>query len=146
MRASNVNSEACDGREFKMKISVLAVMVLAMSVAGTAQQSSTYKIKKSASEKAPSSGVVAAPVRVTNTTVGTARELQLLEQQTVKSSASPAAATKKAANAEPPIQLMKDKPNPPINFSGNISPGGGQTTAQSNPYAGRLKQKIPAKH
>ena len=129
-----------------MKISILAVsLVLAMSIAAAGQQSNTYKVKKSASEKPVSSGVVAAPVPTANSSSSTARELQVLEQQAVKSSGSSAAATKKTSNAAPPVQLMKDQHNPPINFAGNISPGSGQTTAPSNPYAGRLKQKTPGK-
>jgi hypothetical protein len=129
-----------------MKISVLAVsLVLAMSIAATAQQSNTYKVKKSTPEKPASSGVVAVPAPSANSSASTARELQVLEQQTVKSSGASAAATKKPSNAAPPVQLIKDQHNPPINFAGNISPGSGQTTAPSNPYAGRLKQKTPGK-
>jgi hypothetical protein len=129
-----------------MKTSTLATsLVLAMSIAATAQQSNTYKVKKSSSEKPVSSGVVAAPVPTANSSSSTARELQVLEQQTVKSAGAPAAATKKPSNPAPPVQLIKDQHNPPINFAGNISPSSGQTTAPSNPYAGRLKQKTPGK-
>jgi hypothetical protein len=131
-----------------MRFSLAVVVVLAgIGVSGLAQQNQTFKVKRSAPEKAPrktaSIGKAATPATASG---ATSRDLQALEHQTAKSSAPPRVAAKKTPASASVLKPAKDKPNPPINFGGT---GGGKsaglTTQSSNPYKGRLKQKHPNK-
>jgi hypothetical protein len=133
--------EHIPGRELKMRFSLAVAIVLAgISVSGLAQQ--TFKVKRSAPEKAPRKS---APIGKTATPVasnGTSKELQTLERQTAKTSASSRSVGKKTPGTGSGLKPVKDKSNPPINFGGTGGGKGGGTGNQgSNPYKGRLKQK-----
>jgi hypothetical protein len=127
-----------------MKTSLFAVsLILAMSLAATAQQRKPYKIKNSESQKPARSRVVAPAGPAANSSATTSKQLQLLEQQSVKS-AKPVAAKnppKSSASVKPALKPTKEQHNPPINFGGTASQGPRHNTAPANPYAGRLKKK-----
>jgi len=115
----------------------VAVVLVGISVSGLAQQ--TFKAKRSAPEKEPRKS---APIGKTASPVSsnaTSKELQTLERQTAKTSASSRSAGKRTGSAIKPI---RDKSNPPISFGGTGGGKGARTGGQStNPYKGRLKQK-----
>ena len=69
--------------------------------------------------------------------------LRQLEQQSIKVSAPPKVKRTPATAALP--RTEKEKPNPPINFSGssNGAKSPGTTNLGTNPYRGRLRQKGP---
>jgi hypothetical protein len=120
--------------------SAVAVVLVGISVSGLAQQ--TFRVKHSAPEK---EGRKSAPIGKTASPVasnGTSKELQTLERQSAKSSASSRTAAKKTLGTGSALKPVKDKSNPPINFGasggGKGARAGGQST---NPYSGRLKQK-----
>jgi hypothetical protein len=117
----------------------VAVVVAGISVSGLAQQ--TFKVKRSAPEKAERKS---APVGKTASPVASnssSKELQTLERQTAKASASSRSAGKRTGTGSG-LKPVKDKSNPPISFGGTGGGKGGGTTNQgSNPYKGRLKQK-----
>ena len=118
----------------------VAVVLVGISVNGLAQQNDTFKVKRSAPEKAPKKS---API-VTTASPATAsgansKQLESLERQSARGSA-PSRAAKKGSPAA--LKPVKDKPNPPINFGG--AGGGknaGMTNQGPNPYKGRLRQK-----
>ena len=117
----------------------VAVVLAGISVSGLAQQ--TFKVKRSTPEKAARKS---APVGKTASPVAsnsTSKELQTLERQTAKTSASSRTAGKRTGTGSG-LKPVKDKSNPPISFGGTGGGKGGGTTNQgSNPYKGRLKQK-----
>lgn len=124
----------------------VAVVTVGIGLSGLAQQNSTFKVKPSASEKEPKKAAPIGNAGIGKTTgqgagsSANAKDLQALEHQTAKTSASRSGGKK--AGAAPAIKPVKDKPNPPINFagaSGSKNPGTGHATA--DPYRGRLKQK-----
>ena len=121
----------------------VAVVLVCISVSGLAQQSNTLKVKRSAPEKAARKsapvGKTASPIASSSTS----KELQTLERQTAKTSASSRSAGKRTPGAGSGLKPVKDKSNPPINFggSGGGGKGGGTSNQGSNPYKGRLKQK-----
>jgi len=126
----------------------VAVVVVSLGVSGLAQQNKPFKVKHSPPEKTPKSSVpigkTAGPAASSS---ANAKDLQTLERQTAKTSAPARSAAKKTPAKAPAkssaLKPVKDKPNPPINFSG--ASGGktrGTNAAQSsNPYRGRLRQK-----
>jgi hypothetical protein len=124
-----------------MRFSLAVAVVLAgISVSGLAQQ--TFRVKHSASEKAPRKsapiGKTAGPVASN----GTSKELQALERQSAKTSASSRTAAKKTPGTGSALKPVKDKSNPPINFGASGGGKGARAGGQSpNPYSGRLKQK-----
>jgi hypothetical protein len=124
-----------------MRFSLAVAVVLAgISVSGLAQQ--TFKVKRSAPEKAPRKsapiGKTASPVA----TNATSKDLQNLERQTAKASASSRSAGKRTPGTGSALRPVKDKSNPPINFGGSGGgKSGGMANQGSNPYKGRLKQK-----
>jgi hypothetical protein len=132
---------AYSGRGLKMRFSLAVAIVLAgISVSGLAQE--TFKVKRSAPEKAPRKsapvGKGASPVASN----GTSKELQTLERQTAKTSAPSRSLGKKTPGTGSGLKPVKDKSNPPINFGGTGGgKGGGTSNQNSNPYKGRLKQK-----
>src|ERR1700674_5890617 len=133
--------EHIPGRGLKMRFSLaVAVVVAGISVSGLAQQ--TFKVKRSAPEKAARKS---APVGKTASPVAsnsTSKELQTLERQTAKTSASSRSAGKRTPGTGSALRPVKDKSNPPINFGRTGGGKGGGTAKQSgNPYQGRLKQK-----
>jgi len=124
-----------------MRFSLAVAVVLAgISVSALAQQ--TFKVKRSAPEKAARKS---APVGKTASPVAsnsTSKELQTLERQTAKTSASSRSAGKRTPGTGSALRPVKDKSNPPINFGRTGGGKGGGTAKQSgNPYQGRLKQK-----
>ncbi len=135
------------GLKIMMRFSLaVAVVLAAISLSGVAQQDGTLKAKHSASEKEPKK---AAPIArmpgAASSSTANAKDLQALEHQTARSSATSQPAGKKSGMASAP-KPVKDKPNPPIDFNGksagkSASKSPGMTNQGSNPYQGRLKQK-----
>ena len=124
-----------------MRFSLAVAIVLAgISVSGLAQE--TFRVKRSAPEKAARKS---APIGKTASPVasnGTSKELQTLERQTVKTSASSRSVGKRTPGTGSGLKPVKEKSNPPINFGGTGGGKGGGTINQgTNPYKGRLKQK-----
>ena len=120
----------------------VAVVVAGVTVSGLAQQSdNAFKVKRSPPEKAAKP--IATPVgkmpHSATSSSANSKDLQTLENQNKKMAASRPAGTKGKAAALKPV---KDKPNPPINFTGT---GGSKTSGMNNqgpnPYKGRLRQK-----
>jgi hypothetical protein len=122
----------------------VAIVVITLGVGCWAQQSDTFKVKKSAPEKLPRS-LPAGKTATGPTAASTnAKDLQKLEHQTAKASEPPqSSGTKTIAST---VKLERDKPNPPINFAGTSGAkptGTGMINQGPNPFAGRLKQKSP---
>jgi hypothetical protein len=118
----------------------IAVVLAGISVSALAQQ--TFKAKHSAPEKAPRKsapvGKTASPVA----TNATSKDLQNLERQSAKASASSRSAGKRTPGMGSGLKPIKDKANPPINFGGSGGgKSGGMSNQGANPYKGRLKQK-----
>ena len=124
----------------KMRFSLAVTVVLAgISISGLAQQSNTFKVKHSAPEKASKPSAPVGKTAGTTASAANAKNLQALEHQTARTTAPSASPGKKTA---PALKPVKDKPNPPINFSGT---GGGKsagtTNHGSNSHSGRVRQK-----
>jgi hypothetical protein len=82
-------------------------------------------------------GKIASPVASNSAS----KELQTLERQSAKTSASSRTAGKRTGTGSA-LKPVKEKSNPPINFGGTGGgKGGGKSNQGSNPYQGRLKQK-----
>ena len=127
-----------------MRFSLAVVVVmLGVSLSGMAQQSGTFRVKKSPPEKAAkSSAPVGKTAKSATASSANAKDLQTIERQTAKTTTSPRAAGTKAPAKASALKPVKDKPNPPINFGGTGGTKSPGTTSQgSNPYKGRLKQK-----
>ena len=129
----------------------VAIAVITLSVGCWAQQSDTFKVKKSPPEKLPRSLPAGNPATGPTAASANAKDLQKLENQTAKAS-EPAlssgnetlASMAKPASTKPAstIKLERDKPNPPINFAGTSgTKATGMINQGPNPFAGRLKQK-----
>lgn len=119
----------------------VAVVTLGISVSGLAQHNGTLKVKRSAPEKTTKHSAPMGKTAATSSSAD-ARDLQTLEHQTAKTTASPRAVAKKAPAKASALKPIKDKPSPPINFGGTGGAKGSRTTSQSsNPYKGRLRQK-----
>jgi hypothetical protein len=125
-----------------MKVSLAVVVVLVgISVSGLAQQNNTFKVKRSAPEKAPKKsaplGTTASPATASG---ANAKQLQSVERQSARGSASRSAQKRTGTSAG--LKPVKDRPNPPINFG---QTGGGKNAGTlnqgANPYKGRLRQK-----
>lgn len=122
----------------------VAVVIVSVGVSGLAQQKDPFRVKRSTPEKASKSTMPVAKAANSNTASAansnsSSKELQNLERQTAKASGPTRPAGQKKA---PALKHVKDKPNPPINFSGtNGAKQAGSGKQNANPYAGRLKQK-----
>jgi hypothetical protein len=122
----------------------VAFLVAGISMSCMGQQNDAFSVQHAAYEKAPKSNL-SAPGTPTPTTASTStsKDLQNLEQQTAKVSASRSAG--KSPGTAPAPTLSKDKPNPPINFGGtgakDPAKTAGMTKRTADPLAGRLKQK-----
>jgi hypothetical protein len=119
----------------------VAVVLVGISVSGLAQQNNTFKVKRSAPEKAPKKSAPMGTTASRATASGAnAKELQSVERQSVKGSASRSAQERTGTSAG--LKPIKDRPNPPINFG---QTGGGKNAGTvnqgANPYKGRLRQK-----
>ena len=125
----------------KMRFALAVAVVLAgISVSGLAQQ--TFKVKRSAPEKAARKSAPAGKTASPIASSSTSKELQTLERQTAKTAAASRSAGKRTPGTGSALKPVKDKSNPPINFGGTGGGKGGGTSNQgSNPYKGRLKQK-----
>jgi hypothetical protein len=120
---------------------VVAMALMGISVSGSAQQSNTLKVKRSAPEKAPKKSAPISEMGAHSATASAAasKDLRNIEHQTAKSSTS---APKRTSGTASTLKPVKDKPSPPINFSGNTAhKSAGPTNQGANPYQGRLKQK-----
>jgi hypothetical protein len=119
--------------------SVLMLLLVVCTASGRGQQSTTFKVKHSStSEKASPKAPVMTPKTKGSETASAAnsKDLQSIEHE------KPQAPARAGANKTPALKPVKDKPNPPINFSGaGGTKSAGMTRQNANPYAGRLKQK-----
>ena len=126
-----------------MTFASVAIVFLGLSVSALAQQTSSYKVKRSApQQKAPKSSVTAPVGKSTGpgtATTSNARDLQMIEHQTAKTSGPSHPVGAKAPKAA--IKPVQDKPNPPMNFKGTGTKNVGLNNGSANPYKGRLKQK-----
>jgi hypothetical protein len=115
----------------------IGTLLVGVSVSGLAQQNNTYKIKPSAPEKPAKSVPVGKMGSGTSAAAANDKALQNAEHQSGKGLASKSPAQKPAT-----LKPIKDKPNPPINFSGaSGGKGTGAGHQSSDPYRGRLRQK-----
>ena len=134
----------------------VAIAVITLSVGCWAQQSDTFKVKKSPPEKLPRSLPAGNPATGPTAASANAKDLQKLENQTAKASepalssgnetlasmAKPASTKPASTKPASTIKLERDKPNPPINFAGTSgTKATGMINQGPNPFAGRLKQK-----
>jgi hypothetical protein len=128
-----------------MRFAVLAVLILSLSVSTLAQQSSSYKVKRTAPQQRAAKSSVMAPAGKSSgsgtATASNAKELQMIEHQTAKTSGPAHPVSTKAPKAAGAIKPVQDKPNPPMNFNGTGGKNSGLTNRSANPYKGRLKQK-----
>lgn len=129
-----------------MRISlILSLGLAALTVASSAQENHhAYKVKPSHLNAKKSATSVPIPKTLTPSR-STSADLRRMEQETAKASATTRVArpNQNAARASL-LKTEKQKPTPPINFSG--AGGGavnraGMTTQGKNPYKGRLRQK-----
>ncbi len=132
--------ERIPDRGLKMRFSLAVAVVLAgISVSGLAQQ--TFKVKRApekAARKSAPVGKTASPVASNSTS----KELQTLERQTAKTSASSRTTGKRTPGTGSGLKPVRDKSNPPINFGGSgVGKSAGTGGQSTNPYKGRLKQK-----
>jgi hypothetical protein len=119
---------------------VVAILLVSITVSGVAQQKNTFKVKPSHPEAKAKSNVPISPTGgATTASASTAKDLNAVEHQSLKSAQTPKSAGKK--NASPALTPVKDKPNPPINFNGGGSKNSPQVNQGANPYKGRLRQK-----
>jgi len=132
----------------KMRFLLAVVVVLVgISVSGLAQQNNTFKAKHPAPEKAPKASVpmgkTAGPATAS---AANAKNLQAVEHETAKTTATSGIAGRPSGSAgkktAPALKPVKEKPNPPINFSGR---GGGKSAGTASPGSssrtGRVRQK-----
>jgi len=131
-----------------MRFSLAVVVVfVGIGVSGLAQQNNTFKVKHSTPEKAPKAsapmGKTAGPATPSS---ANAKNLQAIEHQTAKTTASSGSAGKPSGSAgkkPPALKPVKDKPNPPINFSGT---GSGKSAGTANPGSNSHKGRVRQKH
>ena len=122
----------------------VAIALASISVSGMAQQTTTFKVKHSAPDKAPKSTVPPAGNLGSTTTASAtnSKDLQSVERQTAK---APTGAKKTSANATALIPA-KDEPTPANNSGGTVAR---KTTAatnpDANPYRGRLRDKYDSR-
>ncbi len=124
----------------------VAVVMVGISLSGLAQQNGngTFRVKPSPPEKKAKPITLptgkTAPAATSST--ANAKDLQTIENQTKKTAGPSRAAGPKTPGKSAALKPVKDKPNPPINFSGTSgSKTPGTTNQASNPYKGRLRQK-----
>jgi hypothetical protein len=118
----------------------VAVVLLGFCVVGSAQQADTFRVKKSPPEKAPRKiAPIGKAAGSTTASSANAKDLQTLERESAHTAKPAGSASKKTTGAA--FKPVKDKPNPPINFSGTSAKSPGLTNQSSNPYRGRLRQK-----
>jgi hypothetical protein len=120
----------------------VAVVLAGISVSAFAQQNSTFKVKKSAPEKAPKTSVpIGKNQNAGAASSSNAKQLQNLERQSAKTAAPPRSGVKKTPGSGSALKPVKDKSGPPMNFGGKGGKGGGTINQGANPYKGRLRQK-----
>jgi len=133
----------------KMRFLLAVVVVLVgISVSGLAQQNNTFKAKHPAPEKAPKASVpmgkTAGPATAS---AANAKNLQAVEHETAKTTATSGIAGRPSGSAgkktAPALKPVKEKPNPPINFSGT---GGGKSAGTTNPGSNSHKGRVRQKH
>jgi hypothetical protein len=130
-----------------MRFSLTAALLLtAITGTGLAQQSTTFKVKPSSSEKVKQS----APLPVgkgtgaaTTASAANAKDLQALEHQSASKPhpSSPTASQATGKKTAAALTPSKDKPNPPINFAASpASKDSGLVHKGADPLQGRLRQ------
>ena len=135
---------------FSLTAALIALILTAITGSGLAQQSNTFKVKPSSSEKVKQS----APLPVgkstgaaTTASAANAKDLQAVEHQSASKShaLSPTVSkmSSQATGKKTPATLTpsKDKPNPPINFAASpASKDSGLVHKGVDPLQGRLRQ------
>jgi hypothetical protein len=128
-----------------MRFASVAILFLGLSASTLAQQTSSYKVKRTApQQRAPKSSVIAPAGKSSGSgtaTASNAKDLQMIEHQTAKTSGPSHPVRTKAPKAAGAIKPVHDKPDPPMNFNGTGGKNAGLTNRSANPYKGRLKQK-----
>jgi hypothetical protein len=120
------------------RLLVLGVGLAVLAATCSAQDTPAPRAKHFHERTKPPKGV---PVGKTPTSATPEANLRRLEQQATKLSAPQKA--RRAPGKSPLLKTEKEKPTPPIRFSGsnNGAKGPGTTTQGTNPYRGRLRQK-----
>jgi energy-converting hydrogenase Eha subunit F len=119
----------------------LAIVIVAASLSGFAQQKNELRVKPAPKDHTAKKSTVAPGGKsgVAGTSAASnLKNLQALEHQTAKTSASRSTVRKTPATAA--VKPVKDKQAPPIK-EGGVAKGTNLTRQNSNPYKGRLKQK-----
>ena len=120
----------------------VGVVLVGISVSGLAQQNNTVKVKRSAPAKAPKKSAPIGATASPGAAGASSKELQSLEHQSAKGSATSRSAKKKTTGTSAGLKPVKDRPNPPINFGGTGgSKSAGMTSQGANPYKGRLRKR-----
>lgn len=117
---------------------ILGFALAVLTATCSAQASPTPRAKRSHADRTNS----AKSVVVGKTPPSSSQaDLRRLEQQSAKVSAPPRA--KRTPGTAALLKTEKQKPTPPIHFSGagNGATGPGTTSQGKNPYKGRLRQK-----
>lgn len=129
-----------------MRISLILSLGLAvLTVVASAQENHhAYRVKPSHLNEKKSAATVPTPKTLTPSN-SASMDLRKVERQTAKvSGTTPVARPNQNAARADLLKTEKQKPVPPINFTG-ANGGGvnrvGTTTQGKNPYKGRLRQK-----
>jgi hypothetical protein len=117
---------------------ILGFVLAVVTATCSAQASPTPRVKHSQAGRTHSAKSV---VVGKSPSASSSAELQRLEQQSAKVSATPR--VKRTPRTAALLKTEKEKPTPPIRFSGagNGAKGPGTTNQGTNPYKGRLLQK-----
>jgi hypothetical protein len=123
------------GSKMRFLLAVMAVTV-ALSLSGASQKTRPYNPKSSGADAKGSGPKSTAPPPKAGTSASSGKELQRVENQSVKGGHSGQAKKTRVASAT----SDRSSSNPPINFNGR---GGGTTGGGRTPGSlkGRLKQK-----
>lgn len=124
------------GIVYMRHVVVLGFALAVVSATGLAQGTQTARVKRSHGDRPNSAKSV-----VVGKTAPSSSEANLrrLEQQSTKLSAP--ARVKRTPGMTPALKTEKEKPTPPIRFSGAGAKSPGTTAQGTNPYRGRLRQK-----
>jgi hypothetical protein len=117
----------------------IGTLLVGINASGLAQQNGTFKVKPTPPEKpAKQSAPIGKTGSATSASAANAKALKNTENLSGKGLGAAKTPAQKPATLKP----VKDKPNPPINFSGaSGGKGTGAAHQGSDPYRGRLRQK-----
>jgi hypothetical protein len=116
---------------------IVGFALAVLTAACLAQSSQTPRVKHSHPDRTNSAKIVVPAKTLPSSSEVTLRHL---EQQAAKASALPK--VKPTPRTAALLKTQKEKPAPPISFSGaGGAKGPGTTNQGTNPYRGRLRQK-----